>query len=72
MTPSKLNAITKKFTRIATWAARIFDAKNKQPVTGIHIMVAQLFMFIAASFLIFLAIALTTISAIYSNLKETK
>ena len=67
-----LNEFTKKITQMATSATRIFDEKNKLPVTGIIVMVMQASTLIAAGVLTFLAIVLTTISAIYSNLKETK
>lgn len=72
MKPSVLDKFTKKVTQMATSATRIFDEKNKLPVTGIIVMVMQASTLIAAGVLTFLAIVLTTISAIYSNLKETK
>ena len=67
-----LNEFAKKVTQMATSATRIFDEKNKLPVTGIIVMVMQASTLIAAGVLTFLAIVLTTISAIYYNLKETK
>lgn len=67
-----LNEFAKKITQMATSATRILDEKNKLPVTGIIVMVMQASTLIAAGVLTFLAIVLTTISAIYSNLKETK
>lgn len=72
MNPTVLEKLTKKITQIATSATRIFDEKNKLPVTGIIVMVMQVSTLIAALVLTFLAIVLTTISAIYSNLKEAK
>jgi hypothetical protein len=72
MTPSKLNEFTKKFAQIATSATRTFYEKEKLPVTGIFVMVVQASTLIAALVLTFLAVVLTAISAIYSNLKETK
>ncbi|MEQ1486927.1 MAG: hypothetical protein ABL920_00430 [Methylotenera sp.] len=72
MNSSKLIEFTQKVTQIATWATRIFDEKNKLPVTGIIVMVMQASTLIAALVLTFLALVLTAISAIYSNLKETK
>lgn len=67
-----LNEFTIKITQMATSATRILDEKNKLPVTGIIVMAMQASTLIAAGVLTFLAIVLTTISAIYSNLKETK
>lgn len=70
MTNQKLNGFTQIIARMATSATHTFEEKNKLPVTGIFVMIVQTSTFIAALFLTFLAISLTIISAIYSNLKE--
>ena len=73
-----LNGITKKITQLAASLTRKFDEKKKKPSSGFIAnalflpMIMQTFRISAACVLILLGIALTTVTAVYTNLKELK
>ena len=75
---STLDGFTRSVAQMATALTREFYAKQKQPTSGfisnalLLPMLSQTFRLLAGSFLSLLAIALTAISVIYTNLKESK
>ena len=72
-----LDGFAKKTTQLATSVTRKLDEKKK-PSSGFIAnalmlpMIIQLFRLVSACVLTFLAIALTAISTVYTNLKEQK
>ncbi len=73
-----LDALTNKISQLATWATRNFDEKQKHPPKGfisnllLLPMLLQTLRLSAVCVLTFLAISLTAISAVYTNLKGLK
>jgi len=73
-----LDALTNKISQLAIWATRNFDEKQKNPPKGfisnllLLPMLLQTFRLSAVCILTFLAISLTAISSVYTNLKELK
>jgi hypothetical protein len=72
------DALTNKISQLAIWATRNFDEKQKNPPKGfisnllLLPMLLQTFRLSAVCILTFLAISLTAISSVYTNLKELK
>ncbi|NOT65941.1 MAG: hypothetical protein HOP06_07950 [Methylotenera sp.] len=73
-----LDGFAKKTTQLATSVTRKFDEKEKNPSSSFIAnalllpMIMQTFRLSAACVLILLGIALTTVTAVYTNLKELK
>lgn len=73
-----LDALTNKISQLAIWATRNFDEKEKHPPKGfisnllLLPMLLQTFRLSAVCIFTFLAISLTAISSVYTNLKELK
>ncbi len=71
-----LDGITKKITQLAASVKRKFDEKEKKPSSGFIAnalfipMIMQTYRISAACILTLLAIALTAVTAVYTNLKE--
>lgn len=71
-----LDGFAKKTTQLATSVTRKFDEREKNPSSSFIAnalllpMIMQVFRLSAACVLIFLAIALTAISTVYTNLKD--
>jgi len=73
-----LDGLTNKISQLAILATRNFDEKQKHPPKGfisnllLLPMLLKTFKLSAVCILIFLAISLTAISSVYTNLKELK
>lgn len=73
-----LDRLTNKISQLAIWATRNFDNAEKRPTSSfisnalLLPMLLQTFRLSAVGVLTFLAISLSAISVVYSNLKDLK